>query len=81
MLNVTKLTRTAQRRSELNIIKTNGFTKGFLEPGDRFFFVIKPTHKSGEKYSALERRIDYIYTRGPDSPCGRPYQATARGPA
>ncbi len=48
--------------TELNIIKTNGFTKGFLEPGDRCFFVIKPTHKSGEKYSALERSIDYIYT-------------------
>ena len=46
---------------ELNIINTHGFTLHLLQPGDKCVLIVKPTHKSGEKYSALELSINYIY--------------------
>lgn len=46
---------------ELNIINTHGFTLHLLQPGDKCVLIVKPAHKSGEKYSALELSINYIY--------------------
>ena len=46
---------------ELNITNTDGFTTHLLQPGDKCVFIIEATHKSGERYSALELSINYIY--------------------
>ncbi len=39
----------------------DGLTMHLLQPGDKRALIIDPTHKSGEKHSALELNISYVY--------------------
>jgi hypothetical protein len=39
----------------------DGLTMHLPQPGDKCVLIIDPTHKSGEKYSALELDIGYVY--------------------